>query len=108
MNSNRLSTKLSRAIVDRDQLILKAEELLNKGSNYEHLSNGMILIKSTNKFLKGLRKKILVKDENGNILYEFESMEKCGNYFNVSHQTIRRRLRENKPLEYKGQNIYFY
>lgn len=59
MNSNILSTNQSNITVDRYQLILKAESLLNKGSNYEYFPDGKVLIKSENKYLKGLRKKVL-------------------------------------------------
>lgn len=101
INNNRLSTNKLNTNIDREKLIIEANELLNKGTNYETLSNSTVLIKSNSKILKeGISKKVLVKDENGNTLLELESIEKCGKYFNTSHQTIRKRIRDNKSFKY--------
>jgi hypothetical protein len=107
MNNNRLTTSELNHNIDKEELILRINELLSKGSNYEEQSDSTILIKSTDSILRGLKKSISVLDENGNLLYEFDSMEKCGKFFNTSHATIRRRYRDGKPFKHENKVIYF-
>ena len=80
---------------------------MSKGSNYEKQLDGTVLIKSVNSILRGLKKSISVLYENGNLLYEFDSMEKCVKFFNTSRATIIRRYREGKPFKYENKVIYF-
>lgn len=106
MNNNRLSSSSSLQ-VDRDLLLCDLKVMLEGGSNYEFKSNGQIVIKSTGKFLKkGAPIGVLVLDENGDILNEFESINTCGAYLGVSHHTIRSRLHDGKSIKFHSKLVY--
>lgn len=81
MNNNRLSSSSGNFVtpqVDRDLLLCGLKVILEGGSNYEFKPDGQIVIKSTGKLLKKSAPiGVIVLDENGDILNEFESINTC-------------------------------
>jgi len=53
MNNNRLTTIELNHNIDKEELILRINELLSKDSNYEEQSDSTVLIKSTNSIFRG-------------------------------------------------------
>ena len=84
MNENRLST-LGQLIVDRVELDLKINKLLNKPSNYE-MREGRIWIKYENRFKSegGISKTLELRDDHDNILNTFKSIAECARFLNIS------------------------
>jgi len=106
MNNNRLSTTPGPS-VDRDLLLLDLKPMLEGGSNYEYKPEGQIVIKSSGKFLKSSSyRRVIIKDEIGNTLNEFESIKSCAAYLGVSHQTVLRRLRDGKSIKWNSSLIF--
>lgn len=106
MNNNRLSTSIVPQ-VDRDLLLRDLKVILEGDSNYEHNAEGKIVIKSSGKFLnKGRSISVLILDDKGNILQELESINVCGSYLGISHDTVRVRLNDGKPIKFNSILVY--
>ena len=104
MNRNRLSTVSPQpkeiAIEERIQKLLAAP------SNYEIHPNGKILIKSSGIYLKGRGNiSIEVFDDEGLLVYDFDSIKECALFFGVSTRTIVRKLDNNTSFPFNGKNL---
>nr|ATI20573.1 LAGLIDADG endonuclease [Ophiognomonia clavigignenti-juglandacearum] len=112
MNNNRLSSNLPKKrtnlSLSSEDIQKKAIELLSLPSNYELQLDGKILIKSSGSYLKG-RGNLGVKvvDEEGKLIFNFNSIKDCALFFNVHSRTIIRKLDQGNTLEFKGQNLVF-
>lgn len=122
MNEKRLSTNLiknsSVLAVNYDstfhrknklsyaEIRVRALKLLSTPSNYEIHSNGKIRIKSLEVYLKGIGN-ITVKAFNnkGEILYSFNSIKECAQFFNLSVRTINRKLENGNEVEFNGNKL---
>lgn len=90
--------------IEREQFYIN---ILNLRYNILKIAYGQIVIKSTGKFLKkGAPIGVIVLDENGGIINEYESINTCGAYLCVSHQTVRRRLRDGKSIKFNSRLLY--
>ncbi|GAA5137795.1 hypothetical protein GCM10023339_78220 [Alloalcanivorax gelatiniphagus] len=106
MNNKRLSTS-SSPLIDRDLLLRDLKVILEGGSNYEHNAEGQIVIKSSGKLLKkGTPIRVLILYDKGNTLKELESINACGAYLGISHDTVRVRLRYEKPIKFNLILVY--
>jgi len=106
MNNNRLSTGI-RLKVDRDLLLRDLKVMLESDSNYEPNAEGKIVIKSSGKLLKkGIPIRVLILDGKGNNLKELESINACGTYLGISHDTVRVRLNDGKPIKFNSMLVY--
>jgi len=105
MNNYRLSTS-NNIQINREQLLIDIEKLLNGPSNYEIVGDRKI-IKSLNKPV-GIGKQITLEliDEKGNTLRTFYSILECANYFKVSRSLIYGRILNNKPIIYENKNVF--
>lgn len=112
MNNNRLSSNLpnkgTNLSLNSEDIKKKAIELLSLPSNYELQSDGKILIKSSGSYLKG-RGNVGVKvlDEEGKLIFNFNSIKDCALFFNVHSRTIIRKLDKGNTLEFNGQILVF-
>lgn len=113
MNNNRLTSNLSltcdpldsSSFMEVKERVLK---LLSSLSNYELQPDGKILIKSSATYFKG-RGNVGVKvlDEEGELIYSFNSIKDCALFFNVHSRTINRRLGNGSFVEFNGKNLVF-
>lgn len=97
MNNRRLSTAKSTSstpVEDREQLMIKVDELLKRPSNIKKMSDGRLFIKSLNKISNASRgnTKVVVQDEDGNILHEFDTITACAKFLDVSNDVVSRTL----------------
>lgn len=46
------------------------------------------------------------EDDKGNNLKELESINACGTYLGISRDTVRVRLREEKPIKFNSILVY--
>ena len=95
MNNRRLSTAKSTSstpVEDREQLMIKVDELLKRPSNIKKMSDGRLFIKSLNKISNASRgnTKVVVQDEDGNILHEFDTITACAKFLDVSNDVVSR------------------
>ena len=104
MNRNRLSTVSPQPKeIDIEERIQK---LLAAPSNYEIHPNGKILIKSSGIYLKGRGNiSIEVFDDEGLLVYDFDSIKECALFFGVSTRTIVRKLDNNTSFPFNGKNL---
>lgn len=106
MNNNRLSTGI-KLQVDRDLLLRDLKVMLEGDSNYEPNAEGKIVIKSSGKLLnKGIPIRVLILYDKGNNLKELESINACGTYLGISHDTVRVRLNDGKPIKFNSMLVY--
>ena len=113
MNNNRLTTNLALTSDPLDsssfmEVKERALKLLSSPSNYELQPDGKILIKSSGTYFKG-RGNVGVKvlDEEGELIYSFNSIKDCALFFNVHSRTINRRLDNGSFVEFNGKNLVF-
>jgi hypothetical protein len=76
--------------------MIKVDELLKRPSNIEKMSDGRLFIKSLNKkkisnASRG-NTKVVVQDEDGNILHEFDTITACAKFLDVSNDVVSRTL----------------
>ena len=105
MNRYRLSTNIKEdsLYINREELRERVLNLLSGPSNYEIHSNGKIWVKSLGVFLKGRGNvSINVLDPNNEIIFNFNSIKECAQFFNVSDRTINRKLDKGTTIEYNG------
>lgn len=103
MNNNRLSTSSSPHL-DRTLLLKDVDLLLKRPSNLENKEDGIILIKSLNKYYKHNTKiRVELKDEQGNVLKTFDSQADCAKYLGVTPMIVGRRIRGNKPFLFENK-----
>jgi len=119
MNNYRLSTSLASQeeakelnneahFSNEDNVRERVLKLLSGPSNYEVQPDGRVLIKSTGTYFKG-RGNVGVKvlDDNGVLVYKFNSIKDCALFFNVHSRTINRRLNNGNFVEFNGKNLIF-
>jgi len=113
MNNNRLTTNLALTGEPLDsssfmEVKERALKLLSSPSNYELQPDGKILIKSLGTYFKGRGNVgVRVLDEEGELIYSFNSIKDCALFFNVHSRTINRRLDNGSFVEFNGKNLVF-
>ena len=114
-NNNRLSTFLSKRVIDREQLLDKVKILLNEPSNFEIRNNRKFVI-SLNKYYNSSRINvcIIIEDENNNKLYSFDSLSDCAKFLKVDLSTVSKRKSkgifftlDNKTVYIKDESVMY-
>jgi hypothetical protein len=105
MNNNRLSTS-NKPIVDRDNLSLKIQALLNKPSNLE-LREGRVWIISEARFQSegGKSKALELRDDQGNLVNAFKSISECGRYLSISPTSVSRLIKRAEFFTHNNKNV---
>lgn len=106
-NNNRLSTSSNDIVVNREQLLVKVNELLNGPSNFK-IKNGRKFIISLNKYYNSSRLNVCVilVDEKGNILHYFDSLADCAKFLKVDASTISKRKSKGIPFIFENKTVY--
>ena len=113
MNNNRLSTNLASFVAASGSLSLlsvneRISNLLSSPSNYEVETDGKILIKSSGTYFKGRGNVgVVVLDEKGETIFNFDSIKDCALFFNVHTRTINRRLDNGSFTEFNNKKLVF-
>lgn len=108
LNRARLTTySNTNSNVNNEELYNKINTLLASPSNYELHSNGKILIISKGIYLKG-RGNISINAfdrrlENNELVFKFNSIKECAQFFKVSERTINRKLDKGTSIEFNGK-----
>lgn len=108
MNNNRLSTNKGENLpkIEREQLYLEINKLLNGPSNIEVKEEG-IFIKSLNYFSTGSGKiGVHIVSNQGLILKTFTSLSDCAKTLGVTQPTARNRLIKNQPFLFENNPCY--
>jgi intein-encoded DNA endonuclease-like protein len=105
MNNNRLSTS-NKTIVDRDNLSLQIQTLLNKPSNLE-LRKGRVWIISEARFQSegGKSKALELRDDLGNLVNTFKSISECGKYLSISPTSVSRLIKRAELFTHNNKNV---
>lgn len=107
MNLKRLSTNKNSSSVDRDRLYLEINRLLSGPSNLEIKEDGIIFIKSLNRYYSDHTKiAIKLKDENGLVLKSFESLTDCAETLGFSRYKVRNLYRKREPFLLDGKKVH--
>lgn len=109
MNNNRLSTNQGENLpqIEREQLYLEINKLLNGPSNIEVKEEG-IFIKSLNYFSTGSGKiAVHIVSNQGLILKTFTSLSDCAKTLGITQPTVRNRLIKNQPFLFENNPCYF-
>lgn len=106
-NNNRLSTSSNDVVVDREQLLVKVNELLNGPSNFE-IRNDRKFVISLNKYYHSsrLNVRIILVDEKGNTLHCFDSLADCAKFLKVDASTISKRKSKGIPFIFENKTVY--
>lgn len=106
-NNNRLSTSPNNVVIDRKQLLVKINELLNGPSNFE-IRNGKKFVISLNKYFHSSRLNVCVilVDEKGNTLRSFDSLADCAKFLKVDNSTISKRKSKGIPFKFEDKIAY--
>lgn len=97
MNSRRLSTS-GTVLTDRAAMYKDIERLLQEPSNFE-TREGRTWIISKNKWLiSGVKQKIQLLDNQGNIINEFDSQTDCAKFLDTRQSTLSYRLKSNRSF----------
>lgn len=98
MNSRCLSTS-GTTLIDRAAMYKNIESLLQKPSNFEE-REGRTWIISKNKWLiSGVKQKIQLLDDQGNIINEVDSQTDCAKFLGTRQSTLSNRLKFNRSCD---------
>lgn len=120
MNNGRLSTNISsKALFDnssltqREELAVHSKEarfeldkqinLLLDQTNIEIHDNGKVWIKSSQKYLSGMKIKINCFNEEGQMVNQFDSLKEAALYFNISSRTLYNKLEKGGSLVFNSK-----
>nr|YP_009568488.1 hypothetical protein [Drechslerella brochopaga]QBL02568.1 hypothetical protein [Drechslerella brochopaga] len=105
MNNNRLSTS-NKPIVDRNELDIKVQTLLNMFSNFE-LREGRVWIISENRFKSegGKSKSLELWDDQGNLIKIFSSIAEYGRYLNISSTSVNKLIKKADFFTHENKNV---
>jgi len=110
MNNNRLSSNQDEnyPVIDREQLYLKINQLLNGPSNIEVKEDGRLFIKSLNRFYTGSGKTEvqILSDKEGLVLKTFTSLSDCAKFLGLTQPTVKNRLIKNQAFLFEGNPCY--
>lgn len=105
MNNKRLSTS-NQPIVDRDELNLKIQTLLNKPSNLE-LREGRVWIIYEARFQSegGKPKALELWDDLGILVNTFKSISECGRYLSMYPTSVSRLIKKAEFFTHNNKNV---
>lgn len=123
MNNNRLSSNKDENYpkIEREQLYLKINKLLNGPSNIEVKEDGRLFIKSLNRFYTGSGKtEVQIISDKGLILKTFTSrlrrsqspqvapgtLSDCAKFLGLTQPTVKNRLIKNQPFLFENNPYY--
>jgi hypothetical protein len=107
MNYKRLSTNPAAPSVDRDQLYIDINRLLEGPYNFEIKEDGRIFIKSLNRYYSD-HSKVEVKliDDNGLVIQTFESLTQCAETLGFSRYKATDLFRKEKFFfQFNGKKV---
>jgi hypothetical protein len=108
MNNNRLSSNQNENFpkIEREQLYLEINKLLNGPSNIEVKEKG-IFIKSLNRFSTGSGKTgVQIISNQGIIFKTFTSLSDCAKFLGITQPTAKNRLIKNQPFLFENNPYY--
>lgn len=109
MNNNRLSSNQDEnyPVIDREQLYLKINQLLNGPSNIEVKEDGRLFIKSLNRFYTGSGKtEVQIISDKGLVLKTFTSLSDCAKFLGLTQPTVKNRLIKNQAFLFEDNPCY--
>jgi hypothetical protein len=109
MNNNRLSSNQDEnyPVIDREQLYLKINQLLNGPSNIEVKEDGRLFIKSLNRFYTGSGKtEVQIISDKGLVLKTFTSLSDCAKFLGLTQPMVKNRLIKNQAFLFEDNPCY--
>jgi hypothetical protein len=107
MNNKRLSTNPNPHSVDRNQLYVDINRLLNEPSNFEIQEDGRIYIKSLNRYYSDHTKiAVELRDENDLVLKSFKSLTDCAEALGFSRYKVTDLYRKGRPFQLDGKKVH--
>jgi hypothetical protein len=107
--NNRLSSNQDEnyPVIDREQLYLKINQLLNGPSNIEVKEDGRLFIKSLNRFYTGSGKtEVQIISDKGLVLKTFTSLSDGAKFLGLTQPTVKNRLIKNQAFLFEGNPCY--
>jgi hypothetical protein len=107
MNTRRLSTNVNSTVSDRELLLSKINELLNRPSNFES-RDGKIYIKSSGKYYYNNTKpvRIAMLDGSNSVIKTWLTLTSCAEELGLSKSGTQKRLKNQTRFDFNGQIVY--
>ena len=107
MNSKRLSTNLSREIIDKVRLDMDIIRLLVGPANFKITADGDIRNIYSGKILpKEGKIAVVLVNESGEIFKSFDSVKDCALFLGVGLSTLYKKVNSDKSVSYDNK-VYF-